>query len=227
MSLFNLTGFTQIAGTAISLLPTGVQNRFGSGPKAVTIQATLEEVHHSTIEVTEHPVQVGAAITDHSYNKPAEVILRCAWSNSSLSGLIVGAQNLITNLTTNSLQANVNLMLSGSGTTQDYVTGIYSQLTNLKEARVPINIVTSLMLYKNMLITAIQVTRDVKSYQALMCSITCKEIILVDVLSGNVATQNQSTPQTTADPVALGSQNLLGGTIHPPTLPTLSWMSFP
>jgi hypothetical protein len=213
MSLFNLTGFTQIAGTAISILPTGVQNNFSDG--ALNIQATLEEVHHSTVEVTEHPVQVGAAITDHSYNRPAEVILRCGWSNSSLSGLVQGATNL-------------KRMLSGSSAGQDYVAGIYSKLTNLKEARVPINIVTSLMLYKNMLITAIQVTRDVKSYQALMCTITCKEIILVDVLAGSVSTQNQSVPQTTADPVALGAQNLLGnGTILPPALPTLSWMTSP
>ena len=224
MSILNPAGIEQIAGvvggTLISILPSNVQNNFDNGSEVLKIQATLEEVHHSTLEVTEHPVQTGAAITDHSYNRPAEIVLKCAWSNSSLSGLLAGATDRQT--------INLKKMLSGAISDQTYVSGIYTQLLALKEARMPISISTSLKLYQNMLITAIQVTRDVKTYQALMCSITCKEVILVDFLSGEVASADQLLAQTTANITALGSQNLLGNGVNvPPQLPSLSWMSEP
>jgi hypothetical protein len=93
-------------------------------------------------------------------------------------------------------------------------------LTALKEARQPISIVTSLMLYKSMLITGIQVTRDQKTFKVLMCSITCKEVILVNVLGTSVDPSNQTQPQSTAAPVFQGVQSLM--TADPlPALPGL------
>ena len=37
----------------------------------ITIQATLEEVLTDTLEVTNHPVELGAMISDHAFVKPA------------------------------------------------------------------------------------------------------------------------------------------------------------
>ena len=217
LSILPAPNLTNVAANIISLLPTGqvrsifinpgppdapgppnsfqLNGQASLGIQPITIQATLEEVHHQSVEVTSHPVQQSANITDHSYNQPAEVVLRCAWSNSPPSMDV-------------QLQAQLSLMNSGTLTTQDYISGIFSQLTALKEARQPLSIVTSLMLYKSMLITSIQVTRDQKTFKVLMCSITCKEVILVDVLGTSVDPANQTQPQSTADPVFQGVQSL-------------------
>jgi len=44
---------------------------------------TIEEVGHDDLIITEHPVEKGAAITDHSYKRPEELDMRVGFSNSS------------------------------------------------------------------------------------------------------------------------------------------------
>ncbi|MCJ2036398.1 phage baseplate protein [Methylobacterium sp. J-068] len=43
----------------------------------------IEEQHHDELVVTEFPVENGAAITDHAYMRPAVLLMRCGFSNSS------------------------------------------------------------------------------------------------------------------------------------------------
>ncbi len=42
----------------------------------------LEEDGRDEMEITQHPVEHGAPITDHAYMRPAELMMRCAWSAS-------------------------------------------------------------------------------------------------------------------------------------------------
>lgn len=42
----------------------------------------IEEVSRDELDITEHPVENGAPITDHSYKRPMEVSIRAGWSNS-------------------------------------------------------------------------------------------------------------------------------------------------
>lgn len=42
-----------------------------------------EEVMTDDLAITEHPIEEGAPISDHAYKRPAEVMLRCGWSDSS------------------------------------------------------------------------------------------------------------------------------------------------
>lgn len=43
----------------------------------------VEETGRDATFVTVHPVETGAAISDHSFQMPAEVEMRCGWSDSS------------------------------------------------------------------------------------------------------------------------------------------------
>jgi hypothetical protein len=45
-------------------------------------QVTIDEDADDELIITEHPVEYGAAITDHAYKRPAEVRLRLGWSNA-------------------------------------------------------------------------------------------------------------------------------------------------
>lgn len=43
----------------------------------------VEERHSDRLVITEHPVEQGAAISDHAYKLPAELVLRYGWSDST------------------------------------------------------------------------------------------------------------------------------------------------
>lgn len=43
---------------------------------------TIEEVHRDELEITQHPVERGSPITDHSFMRPLELSVRVGWSNS-------------------------------------------------------------------------------------------------------------------------------------------------
>jgi hypothetical protein len=158
----------------------------------IEIQTTLEEIHSDTLHVTEHPIQSGAAISDHSYKKPSEVVLRCGWSNASLKALL----GMVT-----------GFFGGGTMSKADYVSGLYSQLLKLQEAREPISITTGLRHYDNMLITGLQVHRDQKTSQVLLVTATCREVLLVSTASATLpAKESQASPADTAEVENVGAK---------------------
>lgn len=166
----------------------------------IEIQATLEEIHNSTVQITEHPVELGAEITDHAFKKPDEVVLRCAWSNSSHQALLGTVQRLF----------------SGELSGADYVSDVYSQLRELQEARTPFEIVTTTRRYQNMLITALQVTRDQKTGNALVCTATCREVIIVQTKATTLPPrQDQASPEETAEVEDRGTVQAVPATPSP------------
>lgn len=47
-----------------------------------TAMVTVDEGHTDTLTITEHPVEQGAAITDHAFKNAAELTLNVGWSDS-------------------------------------------------------------------------------------------------------------------------------------------------
>lgn len=160
----------------------------------IEIEATLEENYTDELQITEHPVQAGASITDHSFKKPSSVVIRCGWSNSSYGAL----KGVITSL------------FSGGGIpSAEYVAGVYSQLIALQESLTPFSITTSLRDYHNMLITAINVTRDKTSANILMVTATCRQIRIANTQSTSLPPkENQASPEKTAAVENAGTQQL-------------------
>lgn len=167
----------------------------------IEIAATLEETHHDALEVTEHPVESGAAITDHSYKRPPEVTLTCAWSNSSLDAL----------------KGSISSAFAGGNTTsKGYIGGIYDQLLTLQESRVPFTITTSKREYKDMLMTSLSVTTDQKTSNALMVTATCRQIIRVYTAVVTVGpASTQADPESTAAVEKSGPKQPKGRTPSP------------
>lgn len=55
----------------------------------IVADVTIEETGRDDLEITRHPVELGAQITDHAYKQPAEVTIRAGWSDSlSLPGYL-------------------------------------------------------------------------------------------------------------------------------------------
>ncbi|SPX12793.1 bacteriophage protein [Escherichia coli] len=93
----------------------------------------ISEKHTDMLEITEHPVEVGAAVADHAYKKPSEVVMEVGFAGG---GALL---DFASNLTATSL-----LGLSPQQT--------YQELLDLQESRIPFDVVTGKRLYSNMLI---------------------------------------------------------------------------
>lgn len=177
------TALTVLAATLEDLIsPVIFQSRF-IGPFVADV--TVEETSVDELALTEHPVEIGAAITDHAYLRPAQVTIKAGWSNSSYSAL-------------------------GNPV---YVRSVYEALRSLQQSRIPFSILTGKRLYQNMLVTKMLVTTDEKTENVLSVTLDCREVILVSTQTVSVsAAGSQTSPENTAPTTDRGALQLVPAT---------------
>ncbi|HEB5736864.1 phage baseplate protein [Escherichia coli] len=124
----------------------------------------VSEKHVDALEITEHPVEFGAAINDHAYKRASEVTMECGFAGG---GSVLDLVNL----------SSIGLRVGESPRE------IYQQLLELQQSRVPFDVVTGKRTYSNMLIRAIEVTTDRTSENVLSCVLTLREVIMSDTQS--------------------------------------------
>jgi hypothetical protein len=150
----------------------------------------FEENHSDQLEVTEHPIEQGAKISDHAFKRPAKVTVKIGWSNSTVGG------------TSGS---------SHSGTSSQQVAEIYQTLLGLQASREPFPVMTGKRLYDNMLLVDLSVSTDKTSENTLMVTAVFQEVILVtteSVLVDKVPAEAQASPETTQSTTNTGSKQL-------------------
>lgn len=157
---------------------------------------TVEERHTDRLEITKHPVEQGAAVTDHSYKQPAQVTILAGWSNSSPEAL------------------------GNPG----YVIGLYNSFLALQASRQLITVVTGKRLYQSMLIASLLLTTDQEHENAMLLTVECQELIIATTQtvsvpsSGNMqnpqingATQNAGTQSAIPNPPSYNSSASVAG----------------
>jgi hypothetical protein len=146
----------------------------------IAAQVTISETERDDLFITEHPVEVGAPISDHAYKRPSEVTIRAGWSTAK----------------TGDLSANGN--------------GMYGILLSWQAALNPFDLYTGKRTYHNMLISGLSVQTDQHSEFALMAEITCKQIIRVSTSATQAALSanpdNQASPENNATTQNHGDQ---------------------
>ena len=128
----------------------------------------ISEKHNDTLEITEHPVEVGAAISDHAYRRPSEVVMQVGFA---------GGGSLLALLDTTSFGLSVGLSPKET----------YQELLDLQNSRVPFDVVTGKRIYSNMLIRALEVTTDRTSENVLSAVLTLREVIITSTTTTQVA----------------------------------------
>ncbi len=136
--------------------------------------AYLNINHESSLAITEHPIQDGASISDHAYMEPQQVTFEIGMSDvmNDISGF-------------DKFNADNSRSVSA-----------YKMLRRLQEERIPINIVTRLWTYNNMLIETISVPDDKNTAYGLKATITLKEIFVVNVTTVKISERPQKSEQT-------------------------------
>lgn len=173
----------------------------------IVMQAVISESHSDELQITDHPVEKGASISDHAFKLPAEVTIVGAFSNSpSVSGLIDG------------IIGGLKATFTGGqelfeGKAPQLVTDVYQSLLKLQAQAVPFDIYTGKRKYSNMLLKSISTTTDRRTENSLEVTLQCREVLIVSATLVSVPADkaNQATPQVTQAPVAGGAKSLQPG----------------
>lgn len=171
---------------------------------SIVAHVTMEEVATDELQITEHPVELGANVTDHAFKKPADLVIRCGWSNASLAGVLNGVKGLVSALT------------GGDAFGSDYVSGVYNQLLALQESRIPFDVSTGKRLYTNMLMRSLSQTTDEKSEYTLMVTAVFKQVLIVQTQATTLPPKDdQAQPESTAETADAGTKQAVVGVPAP------------
>lgn len=171
----------------------------------IVAQVTIEEAHHDDVQITDHPVEQGAVITDHAYELPAELTIRCAWSNSpSNANLVSGAVGAVTGTI-----AGLQSLVTGNSASQ--VRDVYDKLLKLKAARQPFTVYTGKRKYADMLIKSLSSTTDKEHESMLEVTVVLRQLILVrtSVFAVVAPASRQANAASTSPTVGMGIKALL------------------
>jgi hypothetical protein len=135
--------------------------------------AFLRVDHISKLNITSHPVQIGAPITDHAFLEPAELTIELKMSDSAVS--VVKGQ--FGNDSTRSIAA-------------------YRILKQLQTERIPVRIVTNIKSYDNMLLETLSVPQDYKTRFGLSVTATFRELFVGKVQTVKISKRPQTTGST-------------------------------
>jgi hypothetical protein len=140
---------------------------------------TVEETHTDRLTTTKHPVEQGAAVTDHAYKEAAAVTMRIGWSDS---------KNLTRSIVSGSL-------FSGSISSAN---DLYKAMLDLQASRKRFDLVTGKRTYKYMLITQIRQTTNQDTENSVVLDIDLEQQIVVQTTSVSLlSTADQANPSAT------------------------------
>jgi len=185
--------FALTAPLFTSLVAAETATAFIQPPRAIGFiipECVVQETHSDRLQVTQHPVELGAAISDHAFVLPFEVSIRFGFSGVAGPAARFGFG-------------------SGAGSFPGVMIGIYAALQGLMQQREPFVIITGKRLYQNMLLTDMEVTTDQHTENVLMVEAHCQQVIIVATSSVPATpAQNQQLAPKTIEQTSLGSVQL-------------------
>lgn len=146
--------------------------RQGRSIAGIVPDVVITESHNDELAITNHPVEQGAAITDHAFKLPTQITLRYGFADRS------GPLNV-----------------SGPGSPQ----AIYDLLLSLQASRQPFDVVTGKRSYKNMLMKSLSTVTDGATENVLIVTASLQQIIVVETRVVTVAPmEDHKFPESTA-----------------------------
>lgn len=144
--------------------------------------AFLRVDHTTKTTITKHPVQTGAALTDHAFMEPAELSMEIGMTD-----------------------VNASLVKGQFGNSWSRSVSAYSVLLEMQKQRIPFQVMTRLKVYQNMLIESISVSDDYRTLSGLRATVTMREILVAVVSIVKVSARphvTNTTKRGTPEPIA-------------------------
>lgn len=174
---------------------------FRAGPvkiDAIILDAALTEHHTGEVEVTEHPVEEGFNITDHSRPKPDSLTLEGIVSNTPLS--TTQQRRIIDSRGQRLETATAEDQVQGE---PGYAEAAYVKLRDLRDTGKVITVVTGLRTYDNMVMVSLSIPRDGRTGDALRFSAGFRQVRVVKTKATTFVVAKESKAKPT---VKMGKQ---------------------
>lgn len=152
--------------------------------------------HNLTATITNHPVQMGASISDHKFDEPDELTFQIGMSDASqdlVKGQFDNTGENFENLGKNLIEWGVAKYIgfdsysknawkkvkesAFSLITASRSVNAFNRLAQLKIMGIPLTCVTRLHTYENMVITSISTEDTVQTKNGLLATVTLREVI--------------------------------------------------
>jgi len=130
--------------------------------------------HESRLTITDHPVEEGANITDHSFVEPESLSME------------IGMSDVCSSLVDGQFAQKPSRSVSA-----------FDTLKQLQSDRIPITITTRLKTYKNMLVETITSAEDFKLSHGLRATVMFQEIIVVSTATVALPNRSSAAPHKT------------------------------
>ena len=168
------------------------------------MQVVMEEQHTDDLEITDHPVEQGAIISDHAFKRPAEVKIVGGWSDSPSNPDLFKALAAVPGQTVQGVQS----LITGNNVSQGR--DIYDKLLKLQSDRNPFDVYTGKRIYRDMLIRSLSTVTDRETENSLVVTLLLRQVILIttSTLTLPAPIEQQANPRSTAEPSNFGSKSL-------------------
>lgn len=167
---------------------------------AMVPSIVISERHSDSTVITEHPVGFGAAINDHAYSRPADLVMELGFA---------GAGSLVDFFDTSQYKIAGYEVSIGTSPKE-----IYQQLLDLQNTFEYFDVITGKREYKNMLIRSLDVTTDAATENVLMITLTMQQINITNTQTITATpVENMAQGQNTAGVSNTGVKNPL--TVNP------------
>jgi hypothetical protein len=140
----------------------------------MAFDGVIKTEHSETLKVTNYPIQDGSTGNDHAIINPAVVSIEVMVTDSNKRASGNGGEGFRADLPEEGRSIRA-----------------YARLLQLQKSREPIEVVTRLRTYSNMVIEQISAPDDFKTLHALRCSLKLVELSVVGVASTVIAARKE------------------------------------
>jgi hypothetical protein len=155
----------------------------------ITMHATVNETHTLSNAITDHPVESGFNISDHSRPEPEVVAMECRISNTPLT---TGQRAQAVKAGEFTVQSTGGDAVGAIGATDGYAYQQWRKLRDLRDAGTLVTVSTTMGDYQSMAIQSITLPRNNKNYDGVAFSITFKKVRVVqNKLTRSVVAKDQ------------------------------------
>ncbi len=168
--------FDQISPIRLPADPVRLFWEEGSASYVLPFDSCTLETHRFQNNVTSHPVENGAEITDHTIVQPDEISLTGVFSDTPLLSL----QNAFSG----SSALSTTQVIGDNPFQSDRGREFYSVLKKLRDEATIVQVLTTLQIYDSMLITSLTVPRDAARGGGVFVEMSLKRVTLVNSETG-------------------------------------------
>lgn len=161
----------------------------GTNIGGYVFDAFLRMDHQSRLEITKHPVQIGANITDHSYSQPKIIEFEIGMTDVA--------------------KASKYNKQFDSGNSRSVTA--YKILKQMQEQRIPLQVTTRLGIFNNMLIKEVRSPDDYLTKHGLRATVIMEEVPMASVGTYKMSADGNKTGATNRGTVTSVPFNGFGG----------------